>query len=114
MNTPPQTSGSMEPEPHTPPQAAVLAEFPTPTVPNNATGQNYVSDHIGRDENYQILSKEISGKVLGPMPPQEFLKKFLPVAEPAASVINLTQLQTMTDANTEVAMYEPFVSLINS
>ena len=114
--TPPQTSGSTEPEPHTPPQAAAaLIEFGTPTVPNNATEQNYVSDHIGRDENYQILSKEISGKVLGPMPPEEFLKKFLPVAEPsaptAASAINFTQLETMISAKTEGAMYQPFVSL---
>ena len=103
----------MESEPHTPPQGApALLPFPTPTVPNKATGQNYVSDHIGREQNYKIMSKEISGKVLGPMPPTEFLDTFLPSppTNTAASAINFTELEIMRDANTELKMYKPFVS----
>ena len=93
----------MESEPHTPPQGApALLQFPTPTVPNNAMEKNYVSDHIGREQNYKILSKEISSKVLGPMPPKKFLDKFLSPTSTEAPVIDLTELETMRDANTEV------------
>ena len=79
----------MEPEPHTPPQAApALVEFPTPQGPplssarwrcwahNNATGQSYVED----DTDNSVQSR---GKVLGSMPPKEFFKTFLPLAEPS-------------------------------
>ena len=118
-NTPittPPASGSVESdtELHTPPRATTTThvEHATPTVPNNATGQNYVSDHIGRDENCQILSKEISGKILGPMPPSEFLNKFLPKSTDlgAAPAFDRTSLKSMMGATTEVGMYKPFVS----
>ena len=60
--TPPPVSSSVEcSEPHTPRGVTVITEPPTPTVPNNVTGQNYASDHVRREEIYQILSKEIRG-----------------------------------------------------
>ena len=108
--TPPPVSSSVEcSEPHTPPRGVtVITEPPTPTVPNNATGQNYVSDQIRRDENYKILSKEISGKVVGPMPSTEFME-FLPESSQAPEY-DRTSLVAMMNATTEVKMYEPFVS----
>ena len=111
--TPPPVSSSVEcSEPHTPPRGVtVITEPPTPTVPNNATGQNYASDHVRREENYQILSKEISGKVVGPMPPTEFMEEFLSESSHAPEY-DRTGLTAMISAPTEVAMYEPFVSYL--
>ena len=109
--TPPPVSSSVEcSEPHTPPRGVtVVTEPPTPTVPNNATGQNYASDHVRREEIYQILSKEISGKVVGPMPPTEFMKEFLSESSNVPEYDH-TSLTAMISAPTEVAMYKPFVS----
>ena len=108
--TPPPVSSSVEcSEPRTPPRGVtVITEPPTPTVPNNATGQNYASDHVRREEIYQILSKEISGKVVGPMPPTEFMKEFLSESSNAPKYDH-TRLTAMISAPTEVAMYKPFV-----
>ena len=107
--TPPPASGSIEPEPHTPPRAATTqAEHPTPTMPNNVTGQNYVSD---QDENHHILSKEISGKVPGPMPATEFLDNFLPKSTNLGAT---PAFRSMMDTTTEISMYKPFVSYFYS
>lgn len=107
--TPPRESLENN-EPKTPPHTTTQIQPPTPTVPSNAASQPYTSTHVFRTEAIKTMYQEITGKVLGPMPLKDFLNEFVPAAQGPAPVPNPEALEKLRVANTEYAMYEPFVS----
>ena len=96
--TPPRTTESLKIHP------------PTPTVPRNAASHPYTSTHVERDENETIMWHEISGKAVGAMPWPLFCHEFLPAAAIPAPAVSQYYLKKMTDASSEIAMYNHFVS----
>jgi hypothetical protein len=87
---------------------------PTSTPISNKTSGNYTyaSEIHDRDSANYRLALETSGLFLGPMPPTQFLDKFLPISQDAPECPNSKgALAGVGSAEKEVNMYAPFVSM---
>lgn len=84
---------------------------PTSTpISNKMSGQTYAATVLlGQDANV-LPAHETSGLFLGPMPPNQFLLKFLHVDQLGACPEAKGVFSKVLRAQTEVQMYEPFVS----
>jgi hypothetical protein len=88
---------------------------PTSTPISNKTSGNYTyaSEIHDRDSANYRLALETSGLFLGPMPPTQFMDKFLPVSQDAPKCPNSEgAFASVGSAEKEVNMYAPFVSMI--
>jgi hypothetical protein len=98
--------------PVTPPQNASI---PTSTPISNKTSGNhsYASETHDRDSANHRLAQETNGYFLGAMPPQKFLKRFLPISKGTPRCPNSDGAFTsVLSATKEVDMYTPFVSRV--
>jgi len=91
--------------PRTPPRVVANLQPPTPIVPNSATSHPYTSTSA-RDGD--TVWREISRKIIGPMPADKFLHDFLKPASPAP-VLDAQELNNMMEVRTELAMYSYFI-----
>ena len=91
------------------------ASIPTSTPISNKTSGNhsYASETHDRDSANHRLAQETSGYFLGAMPPQQFLKRFLPISKGTPRCPNLKgAFASVSSAGKEVDMYAPFVSSV--
>ena len=96
--------------PTTPPRVVANLQPPTPIVAKSATSEPFASTPSDRKQNIDSMWREISGKIVGPMPAGEFFRVFLtPVPSPAPA-FNAKELNKMMKAKGELSMYSPFVS----
>ena len=89
------------------------SRFPTSTPISNKTSANhsYASETQDRySANYHI-AQETDGCFLGPMPPQQFLKRFLPIGKGTPQCQNWKgAFESVSSAGKEIDIYALFVS----
>jgi hypothetical protein len=91
------------------------ASIPTSTPISNKTSGNhsYASEAHDRDSANYRLAQETSGYFLGAMPPQQFLKRFIPIGQDTPRCPDSKgAFASVSSAGKEVDMYTPFVSRI--
>jgi hypothetical protein len=91
------------------------ASIPTSTPISNKTSGNhsYASETHDRDSANYRLAQETSGYFLGAMPPQQFLKRFIPIGQDTPRCPDSKgAFASVSSAGKEVDMYTPFVSRI--
>jgi hypothetical protein len=91
------------------------ASIPTSTPISNKTSGNhsYASETHDRDSANDRLAKETSGLFLGAMPPQQFLKRYLPRGPDTPECPNSQgAFASVSSAKKEVDMYTPLVSRV--
>jgi len=108
---PPQAfySQSTPNRPLTPPPNASI---PTSTPISNKTSGNhsFASETHDRDSANNRLAQETSGSFLGAMPPEQFLKEFLPTGQDTPECPNSKgAFASVSNSKKEVDMYTPFV-----
>jgi hypothetical protein len=84
----------------------------TPILKKESTSQVFSSMHLGRDERITAMSKEISGRIVGPVKVENFLNQYLPKAPTACPKITAETLQrykSFSESSSEFAMYKPWV-----
>ena len=96
--------------PTTPPRVVANLQPPTPIVAKSATSEPFASTPSDRKQNIDSMWREISGRIVGPMPAEEFSRKFLTPAHSPAPAFNAKELNKMMKAKGELPMYSPFVS----
>jgi hypothetical protein len=115
----PPTSGPIPPSvfysqstPNRPVTPPSNASIPTSTPISNKTSgtHSFASEtHDGDAANYR-LAQETSGLFMGAMPPEQFLKEFLPTGQDTPECPNSEgAFASVSSANKEVDMYTPFV-----
>ena len=94
-----------------PPNASNPASTP---ISNKTSGNHsYASETHDRDSANYRLAQETSGLFLGSMPPQKFLKRFLPISQNTPECPDSKgAFAGVSSANKEVDMYPPFVSTV--
>ena len=115
----PPTSGPIPPSvfysqstPNRPVTPPPNASIPTSTPISNKTSGNhsFASETHDRDSANNRLAQETSGSFLGAMPPEQFLKEFLPTSQDTPECPNSEgAFASVSSANKEVDMYTPFV-----
>ena len=118
----PPTSGPVPPSvfysqstPNRPVTPPPNASIPTSTPISNKTSGNhsYASETHDRDSSNYRLAQETSGSFLGAMPPQQFLKRYLPRGPDTPECPNSNgAFASVSSATKEVDMYAPFVSSV--
>jgi hypothetical protein len=109
------TTSSHEFRPQTPPcgpTADTTKLGATPILKKESTSQVFSSMHLGRDERITAMSKEISGRIIGPVKVEDFLSQYLPQAPTACPSITAETLQkykSFSESSSEFAMYKPWV-----
>ncbi|KAF8622964.1 hypothetical protein AX15_006607 [Amanita polypyramis BW_CC] len=101
-------SAFIENRPTTPPNTNVVPEG-TPLTGKQASSLPFTSTHIMRDERVTAMRYEITGRVVGPVPAQEFLDHYLPSASvpPLPDHKGLiTKLAEMSKVEKEMQMYD--------
>jgi len=115
----PPTSGPIPPSvfysqstPNRPVTPPPNASIPTSTPISNKTSGNhsFASETHDRDSANYRLAQETSGSFLGAMPPEQFLKEFLPTGQDTPECPNSKgAFASVSSAKKEVDMYTPFV-----
>ena len=67
-----------EERPTTPPNITNVPPDGTPLIGKHASSLPFTSTHIMRDERVTAMRYEITGRVVGPVPAQKFLDRYLP------------------------------------
>lgn len=104
---------SVEERPITPPNITNVPPEGTPLTGKHASSLPFTSTHIMRDERVTAMRYEITGRVVGPVPAQEFLDRYLPRAtapplpDPKTPMAKLTQ--EMSKLKGETGMYDKWV-----
>jgi hypothetical protein len=105
-------SQSTRNHPVTPPPNASI---PTSTPISNKTSGNhsFASETHDRDSANYRLAQETSDSFLGAMPPQQFLKIFLPIGQDTPQCPSSEgAFASVSSAKKDVDMYTPFVSRV--
>ena len=111
-NTPatPSRAGLGTDVPKTPPRTTTTLQPPTPVAVKTASSQPYTSTHAERDENITNMWHEISGKIVGPMPANIFLQKFVSPAASLAPGFDKDELDELMEVKVETRMYDHIVN----
>ncbi|KAF8498372.1 hypothetical protein BU17DRAFT_72339 [Hysterangium stoloniferum] len=84
----------------------------TPILKKESRSQVYTSMHIGRDERITAMSKEISGRVVGPVRAEDFLSQYLPKTRNPCPEFTADTLKAFSQSKNEYAMYKPWINLL--
>ena len=93
----------------TPPPNAYISTS-TPISNKTSGNHSFASETHDRDSANYRLAQETSGSFLGAMPPEQFLKEFLPTGQDTPECPNSEgAFASLSSSNKEVDMYTPFV-----
>ncbi|KAH9486317.1 hypothetical protein JR316_0000381 [Psilocybe cubensis] len=99
----------------TPPNSSTLPEVQgTPVVHKRAGMTPHAAEDAKRAQNFESFRRDISGKIIGPMPVKDFLKNFLPSDSNPVAVPDASHLDKVNKAKTESEMYNPFIDAFES
>ncbi|KAF8500704.1 hypothetical protein BU17DRAFT_72035, partial [Hysterangium stoloniferum] len=88
----------------------------TPILKKDSTSQIYSSTHRARDERITAMSREIYGRIVGPVKVDHFLNQYLPKApNPCPKITAETQAKhkSFSESSSEFAMYKPWINFMS-
>lgn len=88
----------------------------TPMVDKQSASACFTSGAEERDPRLILMGSEVTGKIIGPMPANDFLEEFLPAPRTKLQSLQTYQIETRKVAKSkeEKDMYDPFVSALSS